>query len=375
MPSLHEALSSAFDKAESGTLTAPQEVQIDAPENNAATSGAPPDGETAQQREDRLRDERGRFAKAEQQDVTPPSAAAPAAVADATVAQPAAPAVEARKPPSSWSKDQWERWGKLDPETQAYIEKREADYAKGVSTYKNQWDQAQPIFDAMQPFMPELQQYGIQPGQWIQNLGTAHRTLALGSPEQKLQMFAKLATDYGVPLQALAPAASGPDGQPAQQPHIDPQFGYIAQTVSQLQNRIQQFETLQQQQEQYRITREIEAFKADKPHFDAVKETMGQLLQSGVAPDLQSAYDKAIRLHDDIWQQRLDEEKARQAEELRKAEEARQAARQAEIAKKQAAAVSPKSSSPTGNAAAGGGKKDRKSILEEAFDDQAAGRL
>lgn len=382
MPSLREALSSAFESADAGTLESPKEVQLDTstPEAAATSEATRTEGETAQQREDRLRDERGRFAKAEQVvgDAQPPQSAQPTAqpvAADATnVAAPATPAVDLRKPPSSWSKDQWERWNKLDPETQAYIEKREADYAKGVSTYKNQWDQAQPIFEAVQPFIPELQQYGIQPGQWIQNLGTAHRTLALGSPEQKLQIFAKLATDYGVPLQALAPAAPGPDGQPVQ-PQIDPQIGYMAQTVSQLQNRLQQFETFQQQQEQNRIQREIEAFKADKPHFDAVKGTMAQLLQSGVAPDLQNAYDKAIRLHDDIWQQQQDAEKARQAEELRKAEEARQAARQAELARKQAAAVSPKSSSPTGNTAAGGGKKDRKSILAEAWDDQAAGRF
>jgi hypothetical protein len=299
----------------------------------------------------------------------------PPVAADATnAAAPATPAVEVRKPPSSWSKDQWDRWGKLDPETQAYIEKREADYAKGVSTYKGQWDQAQPIYEAMQPFMPELQQYGIQPAQWIQNLGNAHRTLALGSPEQKAQMFAKLATDYGVPLQALAPQAPGPDGQPTQ-PQVDPQFGYIAQTVSSLQNRLQQFETFQQQQEQQRIQSEIDRFKSDKPHFDAVKETMGQLLQSGVAPDLQSAYEKAIRLHDDIWSQRQNEERAKQAEALREEQRKAEEARQAEIARKKAAAVSPRSSSPTGNTTAGGGKKDRRALLAEAMDDHDAGRF
>lgn len=383
MPSLRDALSTAFDNAETGTLETPREIPIDtsAPDASTASTQDPAGGETAQQREDRLRDERGRFAKAEQvaddnQATQTAQPTAPPVAADATnVAAPATPPVETRKPPSSWSKDQWERWNKLDPETQSYIEKREADYAKGVSTYKGQWDQAQPIYEAMQPFMPELQQYGIQPAQWIQNLGTAHRTLALGSPEQKLQMFAKLATDYGVPLQALNQAAPGPDGQPAQQPQIDPQFGYIAQTVSSLQNRLQQFETFQQQQEQQRIQSEIDRFKADKPHFDAVKETMGQLLQSGVAPDLQTAYEKAIRLHDDIWTQRQNEERAKQAEALREEQRKAEEKRLAEIAQKKAAAVSPRSSSPTGNTTAGGGKKDRRSVLAEAWDDQDAGRF
>jgi len=38
-----------------------------------------------------------------------------------------------------------------------------------------------------------LQENNIAPQQWISNLGTAHKTLALGSPQEKLQMFAQLA--------------------------------------------------------------------------------------------------------------------------------------------------------------------------------------
>ena len=56
------------------------------------------------------------------------------------------PAVKPR--PSSWKKDYEEHWGKLDPQLQDYIQQREADYAKGVSTYKNQWDQAAPIMES-----------------------------------------------------------------------------------------------------------------------------------------------------------------------------------------------------------------------------------
>ena len=111
------------------------------------------------------------------------------------------PAVKPR--PSSWKKDYEEDWGKLDPRLQDYIQQREADYAKGVSTYKNQWDNAQPILEAMRQFEPTLRQNNMNPAQWIQNLGTAHQTLVYGNPEQKLQMFAQLANDYGVNLGQL----------------------------------------------------------------------------------------------------------------------------------------------------------------------------
>jgi len=329
MTTLRDALTDALGKSEEGTLTAPVEtpIETDAPQEQA---------ETQSERDERIRDERGRFAaKSEEQPVE---------------ADPA----PTRKPPSSWKKDYWGQWDKLasDPELaklQDYIEQREGDFAKGVSTYKSQWDQAAPIYEAVQPFLPELKQYGIQPGQWIQNLGTAHRTLAMGTPEQKLQMFAKLATDYGVPLQALQ------GGQ-------DPQAGYVTQTVGQLQQTVQQMLAQQQAQEQARLQNEIKAFQESAPHFEEVKPLMAQLLESGVASDLKTAYDKAVRLNDDVWSKV-------------QAEQASHSQRQTAIAHKKAAAVSPKSSGPTGSMVQGGAKKGLRDVLSEQFDSVSTGRF
>jgi hypothetical protein len=339
MTTLRDALSEALGKSEAGTLEAPVETQI---ESEVLTQ------EPTETKSERARDESGRFTKTE---------AKPEAQTQSEVQKPEAETPTPRKPPSSWKKDYWGHWERLgtDPELaklQDYIEQREADYAKGVSTYKSQWDQAQPLYEAIQPFVPELQQYGIQPAQWIQNLGNAHRTLALGSPEQKLQMFAKLAVDYGVPLQAL------------QTGQIDPQTAQVFDTVSSLKREMESIRQQQKAAEDMRLQQDIEAFKKNAPHFDAVSPTMAQLLQSGVAKDLQDAYDKAIRLHDDIWQQH-------QAQQAKEAE----AQRQAEIAKKKAAAVSPKSSSPTGAVVTGNTKKDLRSTLAEQVDAAMGGRF
>jgi hypothetical protein len=364
MTTLRDALAGAFEQAEQGTLTAPVETPIETTPVETPAVVA----ETAEQTAARVRDELGRFAAKPAETPAAPAVEAVATPAETALVAPPqevaiAPAVEPRKPPSSWSKDQWERWNKLDPDTQQYIEKREADFAKGVSTYKGQWDQAQPIFEAVQPFMQTIAQSGMPPAQWIQYLGAAHHTLSQGTPEQKLQAFAKLATDCQIDLAALT------GGQP------NPQFGHVTQMVSTLQNRTQQLETMLQQQEQQRIQQNIEAFKANAPHFEAVKETMGQLLQSGVVNDLQTAYDKAIRLQDDVWQQIQSAEQAKQAEAMRAAAAKAEAERQAEIARKKAAAVSPKSSSPTGSAATGGGKQDRRAALADAFDSATSGHF
>lgn len=299
---------------------------------------------------ERPRDESGRFAPKQE------AAAEQPEVPQVTQA-PETPQVPQVKPrPSSWKKDYEEHWTKLDPTLQDYLAQREADYAKGVSTYKQNWDQAAPIYEAIQPFMPDLQQHNINPAQWIQNLGTAHKTLAMGSPEEKIQMFARLANDYGVPLQALT-------GQ-----QVDPQFSMLAQELNQLKNQWSQFQSTRQQQEQQTIQEQISQFAEKAPHFDAVRETMGQLLQSGVVQDLQSAYDKAIRLHDDIWQKHQDE--ARQAELAKAAE-----AQQQRVVNAKAKAVSPRSSSPTGMMGTGNGKKGLRETLAEQLDAAMGGRV
>ena len=294
-------------------------------------------------------------ASAVEQDAAPANAPRDDAGRFAAPPQDEQPAPVPTKPrPSSWKKDYDEHWTKLDPSLQDYIAQREQEYAKGVSTYKQNWDQAAPLYEAMQPFMPLLQQNNIDPKQWISNLGNAHRMLAQGSDDEKLRMFAQLATDYGVPLGALTGQQSG----------IDPQFSHLAQKLGQMENRWSQFEQQREQQENAALQNDISAFSQKAPYFEQVRETMAGLLQSGVAQDLQSAYDKAIRLNDDIWQQQ-------QAEQAKAAAEQNQQ----KVAQARAKAVSPRSSSPTGMTSGGNGKKSLRDMLAEQIDNQLASRV
>jgi len=294
-------------------------------------------------------------APAVEQDAAPAAAPRDDAGRFAAPPQDEQPAPVPTKPrPSSWKKDYDEHWTKLDPSLQDYIAQREQEYAKGVSTYKQNWDQAAPLYEAMQPFMPLLQENNIDPKQWISNLGNAHRMLAQGSDDEKLRMFAQLATDYGVPLGALTGQQSG----------IDPQFSHLAQKLGQMENRWSQFEQQREQQENAALQNDISVFSQKAPYFEQVRETMAGLLQSGVAQDLQSAYDKAIRLNDDIWQQQ-------QAEQAKAAAEQNQQ----KVAQARAKAVSPRSSSPTGMTSGGNGKKSLRDMLAEQIDNQLASRV
>jgi len=242
--------------------------------------------------------------------------------------------------PSSWKKDYEEHWGKLDPTLQDYIQQREADYAKGVSTYKNQWDMAAPIMETVRQFEPLLQHHGVAPQQWISQLGNAHAKLVMGSPEQKLETFAQLANDYGVNL-----------GQLTGQSGYDPQFSQLAQELNQIKNQWSSFQSQQEMAEQTQLQSEIASFKDDKPYFEEVRETMAGLLQNGMANDLQSAYDKAIRLNDDVFQKV-------QSQQTGKSE----AAQREKVAAAKAKVLSPKSTTPT--ASTGNGGKSASSARE-----------
>jgi len=321
------------------------------------------DGETDAQREQRLRDEKGRFA-AKPEGTEPPAVEPPAAAPKYTR-------------PSTWKKETWGIWDKLNSGQQLTPDeihlmaqeavRRDQDFAKGVSTYKHEADSAKELRAAIEPFMPELQQHGIQPSQWIKDLGTAHQMLVRGSPQQKLQMFSKLAQDYGVPLQAIG--ASPEQQAPAQEfmQFVQP----VYEQVNQLRGQFQAIQSFQQQQEQERITQEITRFSANAPHLEQVKETMARLLETGFAKDLQDAYDRAIRQpeHDDIFQSL--QQQQRDAEANRIAEENR-----ANVARARKQTTSTRSGAPSApRAKAQGGQSGLRDAISEAFDSHATGRV
>ena len=244
---------------------------------------------------DRPRDEKGKFApKADKATTEEPKVAAEP--------EPK-PAAEPKPSLTTWRKEYLPIQEKLDQgialtpdeakKLAAYNIEREKQYSTGISTYKSEAAQAKQFTEAMAEFMPLLQQNSIQPAQWIQNLGRAHAQLALGSPEQKLQMFARLAKDYGVPVEAIGQAQSG---------QLDPVVVQLMSKIQQLEQGLTGVTSWRQQQEQQVLQQEVAKFSdATKyPHFEQVRESMIQLLESGVAQNPDEAYKKAVRLDETI---------------------------------------------------------------------------
>ncbi len=270
--------------------------------------------------------------------------------------------------PTTWKKDLLPLWDKiangetLTPEERKkhleYLNQRENEFKKGVSVYKAEAERAKALEEAITPFVPELQAQGIHPAAWINNLGRAHMILTKAPHEQKVQMFHRLAQDYGVNLNQI--------NEPQQ-----PVDAYTQQLMQQLYQVNQEVSTIKgrfEQEEQARLNNEIERVRSDRerfPHFDMVREEMAQLLELGKAQDLETAYAKAVRMNDEAF--RLEQEKL-----LNNA--TKQASKAQQVARAKATAVSPKSVTPNGTQAKVEAK-DRRSLLMAQMTEAESGRL
>jgi hypothetical protein len=272
--------------------------------------------------------------------------------------------------PTTWKKEYLPIWDKLTKGEQLTKEEgiklaeytgfqRETEFKRGVSTYKAEADRAKELENAIAPFQAEFQQQGISPAAWINNLGRAHMILSKAPYDQKVQLFHRLAQDYGIQLNQ--------DGNTV--PQVD---AYTQQLMNQLNQVNQEVSTIKgrfQQEEQVRLSNEIERVRSDVerfPHFDVVREEMAQLLELGKAPDLETAYKKAVRMNDDVW--------ALEQDRLLK-DAKQQAIKAQQVQKAKATAVSPKSVTPSGKVAETGDKKDRRSLIAEQMGDAMSRRV
>jgi hypothetical protein len=356
-----ELLEAALDQAEDGTLEAPIEKEIEVNDDPIQAENTSEEGGS----EETSRDEKGRF-KAQETSTEQDSAEESDLVAEASNVPD-----EEIKRPTTWKKEYVEVWNKMQegkPLDKAefakfaeYANQRESEYKKGVSAYKAEADNARELTQAIGQFVPELQKHGIHPVAWINNLGRAHYTLANGTYEQKLNAFNRLAQDYGIQLNQDAL-------QMPEQAYVDPYQQQLMQQLQATQQQVQQLSAIREQEENARLTQEISRVSSDKerfPHFDMVREDMAQLLERGLAPNLETAYAKAVRMNDEAY--KLEQDKLLKSV-------GSQASKAQQVAKAKATAVSPRSVTPSGQVSKTDAK-DRRSLLMANLADAEGGRV
>ena len=270
--------------------------------------------------------------------------------------------------PSTWKKEYVNIWDKMEKGEQIdkedfvkfaeYANQRESEYKKGVSTYKAEADRAKGYENAIAPYSQDLQRRGIQPTQYIENLVRAEQILSNASYDQKVQVFQKLASDYGIQLNG--------NGQVTQ---LDPYTQQLMNQLNQVNQEVSSIKGRFAQEENQRLMGEIERVRSNVeqfPHFDVVREEMAQLLELGKAQDLETAYKKAVRMNDDVWA----------LEQDRLLKDAKQSAIKAQqVAKAKAAAVSPRSTTPSGKVSNPEDKKDRRSLIADQLGEAMSRRV
>lgn len=320
MPDLRSALEEAFNKTE------PTEVpNID--------DQLPEKAEPI----DKPRDEQGKFAKAEKPvEKTETSVEKPIEKAvDKPVEPPKEEAKPSRRAPGAWKPDAQAAWIKADkgePLTPDEIrvmigetERREADFHKGVQEFKTHADRARLYDQAIAPYADHIKQLGVDAPTAITALLKADHTLRTSDPYTKRQYLDILAREYGIDL-----------NQEYQQP--SPEVAKLQQELNNLRQQQQTWQNNASQQQTAQAQYELSQSGVTKePHFEAVREDMAILLQSGRAENLKQAYEMAVWMRPDIRTTLIDQQRADDQKRL-------DAEKQAMRAK--AAAVSVKSSSP-----------------------------
>jgi len=215
-------------------------------------------------------------------------------------AQPATPAATPIPRPSSWKKEMWPIWEKMNTgealtpqearQVAEYNAQRETQFATGVSTYKQIADSARPVMDAIAPFQADIKGTGMETGQFVHTVLSQYKQLAHGSPQQKLAVAHNLLRECGVPIQALY-------DQNAQQQYLStphaPQQAPQPQATEPEEVRFEKYLAARE------VKQTVESMANDPekyPFFHYVSSDMAQLLDSLEATDLSDAYEKALEL-------------------------------------------------------------------------------
>lgn len=302
------------------------------------------------------RDEKGRFKSAaegaqEEAAVEIPAEAKAEENTDQgseTTTEPAA--AQPLSPPERWSAEWKAKFAALPREAQEVMLAREGEtdkaFTQKTQEIANQKRQYEALNQVIEPRRQALvQEYGSE----LNGINTLFQLSDYASrdPAGFIKWFSQ---QRGIDISTLAQQPAGQEtGQPPQA-----QPGQLPPELAPFLNKLQSLEQIITTQREAEINREVEVFKAapGHEHFEDVRSKMSSLLASGVAADMQDAYDQACWASPQVREKMLAAERAsqeaeRKAQEAKRAEEAKLAAEKAR--KAAGTQISTKSSLNGGN--------------------------
>jgi hypothetical protein len=318
-------------------LTVREEIEKARDEIAARPEPTPAEDKAAGAPKARERGTDGRFGRKQAEGgastpAAPPPGGQAAPPASAAPQQAAPPPVSVA--PQGWPQQAKADWAKLPPHIQAAVTQREADIHKLATSMDQERQIGREFAQVANNYQDVLQQSGVHPLRYFDDVMRIMRLLSQGSMQQKIALLQGVAQRQGIDFRALLPQGAQPGAGPAgaappQPPPIQypPELLEMARWMGSFR---QQQEEMQRRQAQeaaeaqaamaQQVMTEIEAFRAQptSEFFDHVRDYMTVLLANGQADDLQSAYDQAIHSRPDIRQLLATREKEAAAREAAK---------------------------------------------------------
>jgi hypothetical protein len=219
---------------------------------------------------------------------------------------------ESFEAPAHWAPEDVEEFNELDERGRKLYLKRhkqmEAGYTKKSQSLAEEKKIAERFKQALEPYRDEFKKNGIDEFDAFKRGATAHLRLINSPMQERAALMNQIALQYGVNL--AAPPQQNQQNQ-QQQPTLDPATQVIFDQLNRHNQYLTNLEKQRQNQERYTIEKTISDFsgaKDDKgelkhPHFETIKAEMGHLISTGLASSLEQAYDKAVRLNEDLQQE------------------------------------------------------------------------
>lgn len=204
------------------------------------------------------------------------------------------PEVQETGAPKTWSKEALAEWATLPPRAQQEILKREEDFLRGITQYKERAETGDRFSKVVEPYSPILQAENIDPVQMFQSFAANHYILSRGTEAQKLELAANMIAGYGIDFNNLANFIGDRILEPA-----DPRVATLEQEIAALKQGQATITEREKAAQVQQLGSEIETFAADPAHpfFAELVDDIAKLFETGQANTLAEAYEKAVYLN------------------------------------------------------------------------------
>jgi hypothetical protein len=222
--------------------------------------------------------------------------------ADPTKAAAPAPEVPEHlaKAPGTWTPAAREHWKDVPIQVREEVAKREREMTRALSFTTEARRLASEFQQTMQPYLGFIAAENSTPMQAVNNMMQSAALLRVGTPAQKVGLVADIIRNFGVDLGMLDNHLAG-----TQQAQDDPRT-LVQREIQAALAPYRQQQQAQVQQVDTQVNQELQEFASKNEFYNDVADTMADLIEvarkRGGVLGLQTAYDRAILLHEPVRQ-------------------------------------------------------------------------